>query len=297
MPLVSVIVPNYNHAKYLHQRIDSILNQSFQDFELILLDDCSTDNSREILSSYAIDPHVSHLVFNESNSGSPFAQWEKGIALAQGEWIWIAESDDWADEQFLEKMLSAANTNPTAGLLYSKALYVYPDGTTWTPSVSYQNVLHRGEDFVRQKLLFSNVIYNVSMTLFRRALYQQINASLYDHMRLCGDWFIYVLMCEQTDVLEVDQCLSSYRTHNIYPSYDAECAGLSFIEGFDVLSYIAQHYHIPAVRYSRHWGRMLVKYKKQYHYSKEIMDSILCRLISEYRLMYIYYRIYVAKKR
>jgi len=51
MPKVSVIVPNYNHAPYLKQRIDSILAQSYQDFELILLDDCSTDNSREMLDN------------------------------------------------------------------------------------------------------------------------------------------------------------------------------------------------------------------------------------------------------
>ena len=63
MPKVSVIVPNYNHARFLRQRIDSILAQSFQDFELILLDDCSTDESRTILEQYARDPRV-RIEFN-----------------------------------------------------------------------------------------------------------------------------------------------------------------------------------------------------------------------------------------
>ena len=72
-PLVSVIVPNYNYARYLEERIESILAQSFQDFELILLDDCSTDESRSILERYATHPKVSHYVPNEHNSGSPFA--------------------------------------------------------------------------------------------------------------------------------------------------------------------------------------------------------------------------------
>ena len=52
MPQVSVIVPNYNHAPYLRQRLDSIFNQNFQDFEVIILDDCSTDNSKEIIEEY-----------------------------------------------------------------------------------------------------------------------------------------------------------------------------------------------------------------------------------------------------
>ena len=83
MPKVSVIVPNYNHAPYLKRRIDSILNQTYQDFELILLDDCSTDNSAEVLNEYASNPKVSHVVINEINSGSTFKQWDKGFALAK----------------------------------------------------------------------------------------------------------------------------------------------------------------------------------------------------------------------
>ena len=78
MPRVSVIVPNYNHARFLPKRIESILNQTFQDFELILLDDCSTDDSRSILSSYASDPRVT-IEFNKVNSGSTFKQWNKGV--------------------------------------------------------------------------------------------------------------------------------------------------------------------------------------------------------------------------
>ena len=68
--LISVIVPNYNHASFLKQRIDSILNQTFQDFELIILDDCSTDNSREIIETYRNHLKVSHIIYNTENSGS-----------------------------------------------------------------------------------------------------------------------------------------------------------------------------------------------------------------------------------
>ncbi len=71
-PFVSVILPNYNHAKYLPQRIESILNQTYQNFELIILDDCSSDNSREVIERYKDNPRISKIIFNEKNSGSRF---------------------------------------------------------------------------------------------------------------------------------------------------------------------------------------------------------------------------------
>ena len=91
MPKVSVIIPNYNHAQFLEQRVESVLNQTFQDFEIIFLDDASTDNSKEVFSKYSNHPKISHVIFNETNSGSPFKQWNKGFGLSTGEYIWIAE--------------------------------------------------------------------------------------------------------------------------------------------------------------------------------------------------------------
>src|SRR5215469_3489317 len=105
MSRISIIVPNYNHARFLRQRIDTILAQTFQDFEVILLDDGSTDASRSILREYTSDPRV-QLECNDINSGSTFKQWYKGVRLAHGRYVWIAESDDYADEQLLETLVA-----------------------------------------------------------------------------------------------------------------------------------------------------------------------------------------------
>ena len=96
MPKVSVIIPNYNHAPYLVQRIETVLKQSYPDFEVIILDDCSTDGSHDIIERYRGHSKVSRIVYNKVNSGSPFRQWEKGIGICKGEYVWIAESDDWS---------------------------------------------------------------------------------------------------------------------------------------------------------------------------------------------------------
>src|SRR5258707_10731320 len=110
-PKVSVVIPNYNHARYLRQGVGSVLEQTCQDFELILLDDCSSDDSRSILSSYAGDPRV-RMEFNEANSGSAFKQWNKGVRLARGKYVWIAESDDYADARLMERLVRVLDGDP-----------------------------------------------------------------------------------------------------------------------------------------------------------------------------------------
>ena len=96
MPRVTVVTPNYNHARYLPERIDSILAQTFQDFELLILDNASTDDSREVIGSYARHQNV-RAIFNAENNGSPYKQWKLGLSQTKGEYIWFAESDDYAD--------------------------------------------------------------------------------------------------------------------------------------------------------------------------------------------------------
>ena len=124
MPTVSVIVPNYCHAPYLEQRIESILQQTFQDFELILLDDCSTDGSREILERYRNHPKVSGIFYNERNSGSPFKQWEKGLSKAKGDYVWIAESDDFSSPCFLERCVRILDTRPDCSIVFTSSYIV-----------------------------------------------------------------------------------------------------------------------------------------------------------------------------
>src|ERR1700691_397600 len=110
IPRVSIVIPNYNHARFLRNRVDSVLRQTFQDFELIILDDCSSDESRSVLSSYAADPRIK-IEFNASNSGSVFKQWNKGVKLGRGDYVWIAESDDYADQNMLKRLVTLLETD------------------------------------------------------------------------------------------------------------------------------------------------------------------------------------------
>src|SRR5256884_5552042 len=119
-PKVSVIVPNYNHAPYLRERLESILTQTYKDFELLILDDGSTDDSYQIIARYERRARVRVLV-NSTNSGSAFSQWNRGISLARGEYVWIAESDDSADPHFLEMLIPVLDETPSLGIAYCQS--------------------------------------------------------------------------------------------------------------------------------------------------------------------------------
>src|ERR1700759_2901855 len=128
--MVSVIIPNYNHSPYLHKRINSVLNQNYKNFEIIILDDCSTDNSKKIIEQYRHNPKVAAIIYNERNNGSPFKQWNKGVEVAHGDFIWIAESDDFADKSFLDKMIKRFNEyRDNIGLCFCQSYRVNDKGT------------------------------------------------------------------------------------------------------------------------------------------------------------------------
>ena len=90
--LVSIIIPNYNYAQFLEERLSSILEQSYTNYEIIFLDDASQDNSLEILQKY--QKYIDKFEVNQINSGNPFVQWNRGVRLARGDYLWIAEADD-----------------------------------------------------------------------------------------------------------------------------------------------------------------------------------------------------------
>ena len=103
---ISVIMPVYNVAAYLHQSINSVLNQTMKDFELICVNDGSTDDSSKILEEYADKDHRIKII-SQKNSGAGYSR-NVGIKHAQGEYLFFMDSDDWIDENFLQNTYSSA---------------------------------------------------------------------------------------------------------------------------------------------------------------------------------------------
>jgi len=223
MSKVSIIVPNYNHARYLPKRIESILRQSYQDFELILLDDCSTDDSRSVLSRYADDPRV-RVEFNDANSGSTFKQWNKGVHLARGTYVWIAESDDYADERFLERLVPVLERDESIAYAYCRSWRVTADGRMAgfeDAYIPYQGTRAWANDYsvdgvreCRDYFLFVNAVPNASAVLLRKSAYDSVNGAD-ETLVLCGDWKLWAALALRGRVEYLSDPLNYYRIHGV----------------------------------------------------------------------------------
>ena len=220
---VSVVVPNYNHAPYLVQRLDSILQQSFQDFEIVILDDNSQDHSQQIIQQYAARDSRVSVAFNTQNSGSPFHQWNKGVEIANGEFIWIAESDDFAHPQFLNTLLKPLRENAKLGVAYcqSQVINEYnkiikPSMEWWTNDLDKERwktaYTNNGKDECREYLSLKCTIPNASAVVFRKSVFVEAggaNALL----RKAGDWLIWVKMLLKSDIYYSPLMYNYFREH------------------------------------------------------------------------------------
>lgn len=223
-PAVSIVVPNYNHANYLRERLDSIYSQTFRDFEVIILDDASVDTSREVIGRY-VERNNTFYYANSVNSGSTFAQWALGVSKARGEYIWIAESDDFADKRFLETALEVFK-NSSVGLVClgsfevdEKSNIIGPafDFSTQRNSKSSTKKINKfsgdSTKFIRKYLVKGNFLPNVSALVFRRKALEGLLTEV-DDFRFVGDWYLYILCVSKWGVSSVNSRLNYFRTHN-----------------------------------------------------------------------------------
>lgn len=244
MPKVSVIVPNYNHARFLRKRVDTVLAQTFQDFELILLDDRSTDDSRSILSFYASDPRV-RLEFNAVNSGSTFKQWNKGVRLARGEYIWIAESDDYADQRLLEQLVVVLDSKPEVVFVSCRSWHVTADNQLEGYADSYSPHLAKykcgaeadGREECRNYFVRINAVCNASSVLFRKSVYERVG-SADENLRFCGDWKVWAAMALAGRVAYLSEPLNYYRVHDRTVTAESKREGMAEAEYLHVIRWM-----------------------------------------------------------
>jgi len=245
---VSVIVPNYNHAAYLRQRLDSIFHQSFQDFEVILLDDCSTDNSVDILQQYADQyrDKVAHFIVNNQNSGNPFLQWKKGIELAQGELIWIAESDDFCEVNLLEILVKNIKKNKQVNVAAANLIQVDAFGKHLSNRTKYTDVILTGEKALTKHFTAGTYLWNASAVLFRKSAVQNVDWKRITNMKFCGDWFFWSMLLEKGSLATTGPYLSYFRVHHRSVSSQSISQYCTFTEGLDIVQWIINRYTLSS---------------------------------------------------
>jgi len=240
MPKVSVIIPNYNHAQFLKQRIDTVVGQSYDDIEVIILDDCSNDDSRTIIEQYRTNPKVSHIVYNETNIGSPFLQWKKGLELARGEYIWIAESDDYCELSLLQTLMDGCAEHAQCVLAYVQCMVINNDEkiNRVTTHPVFADCIP-GRKYIPRYLARDCTICNASMAIFKKACYDNITDEFTTY-KLCGDWAFWTQIAKQGDVFVSARVLNYFRQYTQGVSGKIFATGNNFIEEVRLLNSLKQ---------------------------------------------------------
>ncbi len=217
MPKVSVIIPSYNHGHYIEQAVGSVLGQSYDDLELIVIDDGSTDDSLARLSTLTDDRL---RIVAQENRGA-HAAINRGLAESQGDYLAILNSDDVYAPGRLEKMVPRLEGDPSIGLLSSYIEVIDGQGKRLGIKEGYTN-LHpwslpnteesfRGGADNRAALLTENYLATTSNFLFRRSWYKAIGDFL--PLRYTHDWDFALRMARMAEVQLLPEPLLRYRIH------------------------------------------------------------------------------------
>ena len=143
---VSVIMPAYNAERYVGAAISSVINQAFRDWELLVVDDCSTDTTAEIAQRFAAEDSRVTVLQNEKNMGVTASR-NRAIAQAESEWIAFLDSDDLWREDKLEKQMDLVQTNKDAILTYTASAFMDENGNPYgyvmeaQPKITYRELL------------------------------------------------------------------------------------------------------------------------------------------------------------
>lgn len=223
---VSAIIPNYNYERFLYQRLYSILNQQYKINEIIILDDYSSDNSRQL-----IDDVISKLSkyidikkeYNTKNSGSAFKQWEKGMDLAKSNYVWIAEADDYCDKRMLKNLIKPVLKNNKIIISYCNTAFIDVSGNIIMKSIVPEidimktghwnnSYINKGSEEFKSYSFLNCTIANVSSCIIKKENYKE-EFKLSGKFKQAGDWLFYVNIMHKGYISYCNKAYNYYRLH------------------------------------------------------------------------------------
>ena len=223
LPVVHVIVPSYRHARYLEQRILSILSQTYANIDLTVIDDCSRDNSDEILRKLQAK-HRFRYFRRDRNSGTPFSAWQYAADNFHDGYVWICESDDFAEPEFLERAIGQFQKNPKLVLFYCNSWVVDEDGRRTGSTASYFSDVWKdsrweaafqreGRAELADYQLRGMTVPNMSSALIDAKSFRAAFTPAIMRFKLTGDWLFVGQLMSHGDVAFTPEHLSNFRTH------------------------------------------------------------------------------------
>ena len=207
-PKLSVCVPTYNRADYLSQALRALSSQTFTEFELLVVDNCSTDGTAALVESFGDQRIRFHR--NERNVGSR-ENWNRCLDLASGEYIAICHDDDLYEPDFLRRGVGLLDANPGVAFVHTAVRVVDEEGRPLRVFRAYQDdkVIPGREAFVGYLSRSHDVV--MSSVIARRASYEAVERFTPDY--LCADFEMWLRLALQGDVAYIATPLVSYRTH------------------------------------------------------------------------------------
>ena len=222
---VSVVIPNYNYEKFIEERIDSVVLQTYPVYEIIILDDASTDHSvkkiKEVMKKY---PDVKfRTIFNKKNGGSVFSQWQKAFLESKGDYVWIAEADDSCSPLFLENVMKGFDEKNVV-LSYAESMRIdeynrilSKSCRDWMSGISTtrwnHSFIHDGEEEIKEALSVCNTIPNVSAVVFKKGKQVELIEKA-KRFKISGDWFLYYKLLSTGKVSYCAKSLNYFRKHS-----------------------------------------------------------------------------------
>lgn len=196
----------YNRAHFITQAVDSVLSQTFTDWELLILDDCSTDNTEQLLQPYLTDNRIRYIK-NEYNLGITKNR-NKALSLSQGEYIAVLDSDDyWINNTKLEKQVSFLNKNPDHVLVGTNTIVVDEKGKV------IQKIRYPSNNFIIKKLLLLKNFFCHSSVMYRKQ--EIINLGSYDEsLPIWEDYDLWLKIGTQYKFTNLYLDTTAYRKHN-----------------------------------------------------------------------------------
>ena len=205
-PKVSIIVPVYNIEKYVYECIDSILNQTYTDFECILVDDCSSDNSSRICDEYARKDTRIKVIHKNINVGSPQAR-KSGLEISKGKYIIFFDGDDWVEYDMIEKLYSIAEKNDCDIVICN-----FFNNIDFLQDEDISPEIHDKILIFKQIIMYGP--YNTSLCnkLIKRDIYLKINFPVHHYIddRVLTIQSIYYA----NNIKYIKDCLYHYRKHH-----------------------------------------------------------------------------------
>jgi len=206
-PAVSVIIATYNRARLIAETLDSVLGQSFRDFEVILVDDGSTDNTREVVERYGT--RVQYIY--QSNRG-PSAARNRGVRQATGAWISIQDSDDLSAPNHLSALHGYAGAHPNVGMIFANGAYLGgPEHkrNTIIPGSKSRSLANRG---VQLEDIFDKSIVRLQAALISKTAYEAVGGHD-ESLRICMDLDLSFRLLTNFPMAYIDEVVFSYRKH------------------------------------------------------------------------------------